>query len=146
MILYVLTQSSKVQLFLWAVSSLPPSTTSPSKNLNARCGLWLQHQKQLQNRISLLSIITNTSWTLSLLHSQRGLPYGKCFCLMLIQKKTLWFSAPLVQETSDLHLPDYVTALTSTSSWQSYTRIFKPESWTCIEICMPAICKTSWLK
>ena len=56
MILYVLTQSSKVQLLFWAVSSMKPSTTSPTKNLNARCDLWLQHQKQLQNRISLLSL------------------------------------------------------------------------------------------
>ena len=41
-----------------------PTSTSPSKNLNARGGLWLQHQKQLQNRISLFSYIENTSWTL----------------------------------------------------------------------------------
>ena len=40
------------------------NSTSPSKNLNARGGLWLQHQKQLQNRISLLYYIENTSWTL----------------------------------------------------------------------------------
>ena len=49
------------------------------------------------------------------------------------------FKTRRVQETSDLHLPDYVTGLTSTSSRQSYTRISKPESWTRIEICMPAI-------
>ena len=102
MLLNVLTQSSKVQLFLWTVSSMKPSTTSPSKNLNARCGLWLQHQKQLQIRISPLSFVANTIWKLSFLHSQRGLPYGKCFCLMLIQKKTLWFSAPLHECTDSL--------------------------------------------
>ena len=72
-----------------------PSSTSPINNLNARGGLCLQHQKQLQNRISLLSFIENTCWTLSLWHSQRGSPYDKCICLMLMQKKPLWLSAPL---------------------------------------------------
>ena len=101
MILYVLTQSSKVQLFLWAVSSMKPSTTSPTKNLNARCDLWLQTASEAITKQDFsFVLIANTSWTLSPLHSQRCFSYGKCFCLMLIQKKTLWFSAPL-HELSD---------------------------------------------
>ena len=95
MILYLLTHSSKVQLFLWAVPSMKPSTKSPSMNLNARCGLWLQHQKQLQSRISFLSFIANTSWTLHLLHSQRGLSWERLWTvlhqLLKISKAELWF-------------------------------------------------------
>ena len=57
---------SNMQSFSWLRLTFQKSDSHLhiSKNLNARGGLWLQHQMQLQNRISLLSYIENTSWTL----------------------------------------------------------------------------------
>ena len=103
-----------------------------------KCQQWYMSSATLVSTKQDFSFVLykTNSWTLRLLHSQRGSPYDDFICLMLIQRNMLWFLASLHEFSGTLvqgrQAITFRWNCISSLCWPSRSRkLWFPSPWLC---------------